>query len=193
MGCDIHVHLEYKEGGRWDGTPQFRIPRNYGLFAALAGVRKYNSEVESFLPRGVPNEVSTETREDYTLWVSDTAGDDEDNCTREQAENYVKYGSRYWDSKKTRVIHPDWHSASWLSLNEFKIAYDRFLAYFKQSVLPDITKFKDDHEGYLKELERTKDMREPVSIIPEVEALIAYLEVFRNRGYDTRVIFWFDN
>ena len=192
MGCDIHTYLEYKEDERWDGIRHVRIPRNYGLFAVLAGVRAYNAEVEMFRPRGVPDDISWETRDDYTLYITSDGGD-EGHCTREQAENYVKYGSRYWDSKKTRVTHPDWHSASWLSLGEFKVAYDRFRAYYKQPILPNLDKYKNDHDGFIKELERTKDETEPISPIPEVEAIIAYLEVFRQHSYDTRIVFWFDN
>ena len=186
MGCDIHIYMEYGEQGRWSGD-EIRVWRSYGLFTALAGVRRYNSTVESFELRGVPENASWETLDDYTLYISDIEG--EDCCTQEQAESYIKYGSAYWGSDKKRVIHPDWHSASWLSLSEFKVAYKRFRDYYKQPILPDWEKYKNDHDGFLKECERLKDKTEPIALIPEVEGIIAFLEAMAKHDYETRVVF----
>jgi len=184
--------MEYGKNERWEGHKTW-IWRSYGLFTALAGVRCYNSEIESFKPRGVPENISLDTLRDYTLYITEEPFDEESCCTRESAERYIKSGSTYWDDRKTRVTHPDWHTPSWLSLNEFKVAYSRFRLYYRQPVLPDLEKFKGNPDGLKKELELTKDKTEPISPIPEVEAIIAYLEVMIKHGYKSRVVFWFDN
>ena len=194
MGCDIHLYLEHKENDKWWGTPRMPIGRYYGLFAVIAGVRDYNTEVEMFEPRGVPKDISWNTLDDYTLYIVDHETNEMGCCSREQAESYAKY-SPYWDIKKTRIEHPDWHSASWLTLAEYKIAYQRYLDYFKQPCFPDLAKYREskDHEGFIKELEILKDKTEPISPIPEVEASIAYLEALSKYTLFTRVVFWFDN
>lgn len=81
MGCDIHVYIEIYEDKRWEmstaalfksqyyragdnkfGLAQFsiqpQVPRNYGLFATLAGVRNYDAVEPICSPRGLPDDVS---------------------------------------------------------------------------------------------------------------------------------------
>jgi hypothetical protein len=82
MGCDIHVVLEKKFGGKWIGmrelsSMQIYLPvaednyakryvfcnassRNYGLFARLAGVRGEGPE-----PKGMPEDASELARALY--------------------------------------------------------------------------------------------------------------------------------
>lgn len=78
MGTDIHAHAEYRDAhGVWHGcrvvrrryriggeilewSQELRIGRNYGLFAALAGVRAYSKNGLPMIaePRGLPNDCS---------------------------------------------------------------------------------------------------------------------------------------
>jgi hypothetical protein len=207
MGCDIHVYLEYKNSDsmsdRWCGTPRLHIPRYYGLFATMAGVRSYDAQVEIFKPKGIPKDISYETLEDFTLKIVDQECDYcEGKTTRRRAEEYIQYGEAYWNEEKHRVTHPDWHAPSWLTLDELKLAYKRFREYFVQAVIPPIMrereKYKDLSEEeskleWIKQLEEYKDKNEPIDPIPEVEAIIAYMEVLEKYEYQTRLIFWFDN
>lgn len=70
MGCDIHSHAERKVDGKWQAMPGI-YPfdwRDYGIFGFLANVRNY-SEVQPIAPpRGLPSDVSAETRKDYEGW-----------------------------------------------------------------------------------------------------------------------------
>jgi hypothetical protein len=96
MGCDIHVYLEKKKKindveqwvniDHWQKNPYFNMEgyederelehvsayqgRNYELFGILAGVRD-NSMNPIDDPRGLPDDISNETRKEYELWGRD--------------------------------------------------------------------------------------------------------------------------
>jgi len=76
MGCDIHVHAEKREGNRWVKLDLPQIPhgsyselpfesRQYGKFGFLADVRNYSAIQPIAQPRGVPDDMSPETKHDY--------------------------------------------------------------------------------------------------------------------------------
>ncbi len=81
----------------------------------------------SFEPKGVPDDISWKTSEEYTLYV---AGDDEDGdadgcCSMKSAMEWLGSGSsEVWgdtiDGKVARVTSPDWHSGSWLGTAEME-------------------------------------------------------------------------
>lgn len=71
MGCDIHAHIEYKKGDHWYYFAPASLPRNYALFAHMAGVRNYGEVQPVAPPRGLPESVQEETREDYEGWTGD--------------------------------------------------------------------------------------------------------------------------
>lgn len=91
MGCDIHVHVEYKRSDRWmcgdyfrlnphhgriDGEEKYTLvgfcdKRNYNLFATLADVRNYGETDYIADPRGLPSDVTEEVRSDYDCWGDD--------------------------------------------------------------------------------------------------------------------------
>jgi hypothetical protein len=66
MGCDIHLFVEFRlseprfvcltEG-------EFRLPRNYAIFGALAGVRM--DELPHIPPRGFPEDASGAAHRQY--------------------------------------------------------------------------------------------------------------------------------
>lgn len=122
MGCDIHCYIEYKRGDRVASWTSFggRINpgRNYLLFAKIAGVREYDKTISSTPLRGHPEDAGWEAMTDNRLLVSTIEGDG--NCTPAQAKSWVSCGgSSYTDSTKTYVTHPDWHTHSWLTPDEF--------------------------------------------------------------------------
>lgn len=82
MGCDIHVHAERRDGDRWVKVELPAIEsehysdspfesRQYGKFGFMAGVRNYSAVPPIAEPRGVPDDISPETREDYKTWDLD--------------------------------------------------------------------------------------------------------------------------
>lgn len=170
MGCDIHAYIEYNNGLRWSAiSDQLNLDRNYGLFSALAGVRKGSEKIKHFKLRGVPKDIGFIVESDYTLLV--VAGEDtheEGCCTEYRAERYLEsYGSVVWEEKKEdskfyRITNPDWHSPSWLNLKELKIAYERYLKYDNL-------------------------------VIPLIEGYIVLMNKLEELGFQTRIVFWFDN
>ena len=178
MGCDIHLYVESKPKNSdiWFTTGfggEFS-ERNYEIFAKLAGVRG-EPDHETFIePRGVPENICWGTLQGYTLHVMDDDKYNEDTyyqcsgdfCNRSSAEKWVKNGySRYWDDNKVLITGPDWHSASWLTFEEFEKI---------------INTINLDELGYNKQY-------------PDYVALLEYMRVFHNYGRDVRIVFWFDN
>jgi len=60
MGCDIHFYIEENYEPNWYEIMEINIPRNYQLFACLAGVRNSWGIEPMILPRGLPDDLSKE-------------------------------------------------------------------------------------------------------------------------------------
>ena len=168
MGCDIHCYLEYRaqkdETAHWKNFGGRINPgRNYAMFGFLAGVRFEGPPVAE--PRGVPEDCGYQSEAANRLFITDRDTDEEGFCTKEQAEQFVKYGAKYLPSDQDRrfVTHPDWHTHSWVTPDEWEKAIHATLAL------------------------------EPEYPLVEYEAVLAALRSFESQGYDARVVFWFDN
>lgn len=171
MGCGIHPHIEYTEYEDKDGKPiwwhwgDFFFLRDYGLFAYMAGVRNYDKVTPVAEPRGVPNDMTFETKDAYTCLVAER--DDEYALTRVDADGYVARGASTWltspDDTYPRISCPDWHTPSWLNADEFEAAINRA------------------------EQERSGKCN------PNVHAALAVMRTFEKAGRQARIVFWFDN
>lgn len=63
MGCDIHLHAEFKVNGKWLHYASPDVPRHYLLFGLMADVRNRDRSVEPICtPRGMPADASDTTR-----------------------------------------------------------------------------------------------------------------------------------
>lgn len=128
MGTDIHCFIEYSlDGNRGPFFTAFAevfVPRDYALFGALAGVR--GESVPLYPPRGFPPDASASAKERYYVWVIDPAAEEEWKgepfMSREEAEQLIARGHSYSDAARDRIAHPDWHTASWLTLLEIREA-----------------------------------------------------------------------
>lgn len=176
MGCDIHMYVEFQRPGGnvdyWRGWPRMNPGRHYELFGHIAGVR---SPVEPVVPpRGVPEALSFHSRFDNTVFI-DYEGDGkrEGHTTPERAQRWVETaGCKYvlvreGDERPGWVTNPDWHSHTWLTLDEFREALTR-------------TDAEAEREGY-------------TTGTDEYWALVAAMKYLEIRGYTTRVVIWFDN
>ena len=180
MGCDIHLFAEFGSGessfnALSDG--QFLLRRDYGLFAALAGVRATKDFVPLERPRGLPLDVSQHVADRYFLPVLDVetasswaAGE---YCTPAEACTLVDSGRSQWipsgmtiplfPSTHGYVSNPDWHSASWLAVHEVHRALE--------------------HAHHPLE-----------SCFDDFQLLLVYLNaVVERKRSSTRVVVWFDN
>lgn len=211
MGCDIHCYVEYRNRGdenrSWrDFGGRINPGRNYLMFSIMAGVRCWNeNENVLFRPKGLPKDIAYSAQDDNFLYITDN---EKCSCggsrsvSMERAERWVKNGSSVFkhdqNGKPTWVSGPDWHSHSWLSLEEYR----QVLAKFKeleqidwvereQERLEFIEKCKDenidikDHSWLLKPCEHYDE--------PEYQAIEAAMSRLEEMGYETRLVFWFDN
>lgn len=167
MGCDIHMYIEYadKDKKRWRSFGKRINPgRNYAMFGILAGVRM---ETEfSYEPSGLPDNLGWESRSDNELYICE---DGSEGCaTMESAERWVESGSSLFiknlKGENTWVTNPDWHSHSCLTADEYKKALE-FYATEYGSKYPE----------------------------PEYYVVLACLEKFNELGFESRIVFWFDN
>lgn len=74
MGCDIHVYAEKRnESGDFEDIEGISVfdSRSYGVFGFLADVRNYSSIPAISLPRGIPDDASSETKDSYQSWSCD--------------------------------------------------------------------------------------------------------------------------
>lgn len=126
MGADIHCFVEYRVPGseHWGSFGrEMSLPRNYRAFAKLAGVR---GDAPVFEPRGIPDgELSYWARDAYYLRISDHANaDDWDGFTTpEKAARWALQGKAYIydkDGKPLSIEHPDWHTPTWLTGDEWR-------------------------------------------------------------------------
>lgn len=185
MGCDIHMYIEYREKKEKQEDPhhwwynfggKFNPGRDYTMFGLLSsGVR--TSFEQSHPQKGELDidDMSWVIMEDAFLYITET-GIGENEITIDEAIKYSKqYGSKIHRSKKdnepTWVSHPDWHSHSWLTIEEFEKSLKDY-----STILSD---FADDGPHY-----------------PSVQydAILASMKALSNNGEnEVRLVFWFDN
>lgn len=68
MGCDIHVYCEKRgKDGKWFGWDSDGLlgHRSYAVFGFLADVRNYSGIIPISPPRGVPDDSSEYTKNDW--------------------------------------------------------------------------------------------------------------------------------
>lgn len=127
MGCDIHCYIEYKrpDSKEWsDFGGRINPGRNYSIFAAMAGVRGNATPVVP--PRGYPEDAAYAAEGDNWLYITKEKVSEAGECTRAQADQYVAHGMHFKDDLKQYVSHPDWHSHSWLTPDEYAKAIEGY-------------------------------------------------------------------
>ena len=162
MGCDIHAYVEYTTWSGSEGSPWWsNLTANFGSrdylwFGILADVRHEGDCL--YPPRGLPDGLAWETQDGAFLRADDQLVGQDGYCSVEQAKKWGGY-----DPETGRVPHPDWHSHSWLTTEEFGhcIAEHMKLADYPLEV------------GWL--------------------ALFTAMKTIEDNGGKARIVFWFDN
>lgn len=113
MGCDIRMRVELLD---WytmpDGTESKEQAwrtvmteaasygaRNYSVFAALADVRNYQSQIAPITqPRGIPEDASPDTKTEHARWTSDAHSASWLTLAEVLAYNWgeVPHASEFW-------------------------------------------------------------------------------------------------
>lgn len=205
MGCDIHAYIEYRVkqtptsdeyDKKWRNFGHKINPgRNYLIFSIMAGVRGEESDA-LFPPKGYPKDAGYAAEYDNFLYINDDEVGD-NNVTKERAETYVKYGCVYknnYEGKPAWVSHPDWHSHSWLTLNELQLCFKEYINKEHLS-WEELEKQRKELSQRYKEIPANSWVGVVVNhdLAPEYQAVIASMEKFESLGYETRLVFWFDN
>jgi hypothetical protein len=126
MGCDIHCYIEYKETYGWVSFGERINPgRNYHLFGRIAGVRDPSEELV-VPPRGRPDDLGFRSRDDAWLYVPPGPGDFvvEGWADPEDAKRWVAEGLSTFSPDGRYVSHPDHHTHTWLTPDEFARAIE---------------------------------------------------------------------
>lgn len=212
MGCDIHCYVEYRkrdgENKNWrDFGGRINPGRNYLMFSIMAGVRSWSgNEDVLFKPKGLPEKLGYESEHDNFMYITadeeGCCGCGENSVKASDADRWVKGGESEYknnhEGKPTWVSHPDWHSHSWLSLAEYR----QVLVKFKE--LENVG-WEEREQERLEMIEKCKDkdmelkgnswLLEPCEHYdePEYQAIEAAMGRLEEMGYETRLVFWFDN
>lgn len=168
MGCDIHMYIEYKSKKRDDWNyfgSKINPGRNYFMFGLLSkGVRSQNEK--GIEPKGLPDNMSYKSSNNAYIYINDDyAENDDEYCSIEIAKRWAEYGSKiiFRDDKPFKVEHPDWHSHSWLTTQEFEKQLEIY----------------NSEPGYYLE--------------PEYMAVLASMKELEKYDNECRIVFWFDN
>lgn len=221
MGCDIHAYIEYDDfktqTGEWF-VSDFAHPsvgRNYTMFALMAGVR-YDPRTDTdfkplFAARGLPKSISWSTEREYTCVVSDehAAKGWERYCTTEEAHRWLDHGHSKWYNEGRKIISgPDWHHASWLTVDELEQCIRAFEAvkfpnesWFQsrppeQQRVPEGATVQEFQSRWGKEWYVSVGELKTYPAPHEYVAILAAMKVLQGDGKDgrqARLVFWFDN
>ncbi len=176
----------------------------------------------SFEEKGIPKDISWRIADEYTFYVVENEDDvDDRSCTRSQADSWLASSSsevweHYINGNILRVTNPDWHTGSWLDIDEVKTLTKRFREILVASI-PDVkiemaqsiewaergleTTIKEENAeriaNFKEELKRAQnwDAHDPLkeAAYVRVEALVAMMNALDTHGFNARVVFWFDN
>lgn len=205
MGCDIHAYIEYQpfenQTDYWWSVGHIHIRRDYLLFGVLAGVRWPISPVVE--PRGVPDHLGFDASDDYWEHINETE--------REWREGYVNPSkAAAWLNRGDSVMHPrdarrisnpDWHTPTWLTVDELAAAQERYAAQlvddesaFAEAVRQSrrIAEATGDEDAAFREFQKVFDTPPPkVPAGPNIE-LAAIIAAMRELPR-SRLVCWFDN
>lgn len=171
MGCDAHMYVEYRKKtfreNYWSNLGGKINPgRNYWMFGLIAGVRCEFEE--SLEPKGLPDNLGWYSEQDAHCYINDEyADDDNEYVTLETAKKWEGYGEKiiyHTDGKPWKVTHPDWHSHTWLTTEEFKNV---------------VNVYNEKDQGKNKEV--------------EYEALLSLMQSLESNECEARLVIWFDN
>jgi len=164
MGCDIHSHAERRVGGKWEvvkdaftlgdfdkeyynkerGDSPFDW-RSYSMYGFLAGVRNYSCCDPIAEPRGIPDDTTSEVREDYEGWGSDAHTPS--FLTAKELLDF-DYDKPLWNRRISKQLSDNvWTGVGLAEEGEGTIeSYREFLGEFFFVHLEDLTKLGDPED-----------------------------------------------
>lgn len=190
MGCDIHTHVEIKKKNKWthiDEVPEEFERRNYSTFSILAGVRSSFNVKPISEPKGIPEDISKETKESIERWNAD--GHSHSYLTLKELDTFD-----LTDYKKIKV-------------KVLKAFYDAFIGF--GGILPKEMSVEETRPGDIREC--FQEAFEPTVLIkwldskneetymdlPILTGIKKLKEIAKKNNIDNyediRIVFFFDN
>lgn len=171
MGCDIHVYVEYKDkspdaflAGWRNWGGKFYVGRDYHLFARLNGVRSYDGDTKVVTTSALPQDLDWVIESEYYCYVVEDADIDKQ---RDREYHYVaKSSADRWVANGSSKVHP---------------------------TNPNLITNPDWHSAGCINLEQWKKLLRKQEAGARWHVITAMCNELEKRGYETRIVFWFDN
>lgn len=198
MGTDSHCFIEYrdKNSDYWHSFGGRFSDRNYLIFGLMAGLRRRENQ-QLFPLKGIPEDLGYESENANQLYISD---ENLEGCiSKEKAERWVKDGSSVYiknDAGEDKwVTHPDWHSHTWFTTEEFEKIINQYFYIERKECVPEREKDRLDFIKKFPKATNYPGFNEPAGIIiPETYcAMLAAMKSLESNGKEARLVVWFDN
>jgi hypothetical protein len=168
MSTELYFQIEARNAGRrrWWHLGRIRLSQDHLLFELLAGGWSASTpdlHVECLVPKGLPHDVTELSLKEGSFTVDDDAARLEipDTCSRAAADEWANDGRSRYIHNGYAVTRPEFHSHSWVTIDEFRLVRDRYRS----------SGGKND--------------------IPALNSVVAMMESLANDGIETRAVFWF--
>jgi hypothetical protein len=211
MGCDIHAYIEFFSKTEHKNTSncyvgcfsgQLSLGRDYTLFGLIAGVR--HSVPPLINPKGIPTKpgLSYEVADDYYLSVvSDEATRVSPNSIRQSlAQEYVLDAqSTYVDDSKMRITNPNFHTPTWVTLDELLTIRKMYLLEIIEFWSNISNQKKSDMLNFIRGIGARELMKysfpefENTTLYAAICAMMALERASENADTETRLVCWFDS
>ena len=168
MGCDTHMYIEYRrkdnEAKTWrDFGGRINPGRNYFIFGIISEGVRCETTF-SYPPKGMPDDAAYMVRNDNQLYISENEG--EGNTTLARAQKWV-------DSGSCKFVNDNDGNPTWVTHPDWHSH-----SWLSTAELEKAMEFYREN-GHGTE--------------PKYEALLASMKRFEELGFESRVVFWFDN
>jgi hypothetical protein len=211
MGCDIHAYIEFFSKSDFKNSRkcfvdcfagELSFGRDYILFGLVAGVRHHLPPL--IKARGIPTEpeLSYTVSDAYYLnVVADDAARFSDNSIRRTlAEEYVSEGyAHYTDSTKSHITNPNYHSATYLTLDELLTIRKMYLTEIVEFYANISNTKKKDLLSFIQKTSTRELMKfsfpdyENVGLYTTICTMMALERVSEDSDTSTRLVCWFDS
>ena len=209
MGCDIHMYVERKVGGKWWNADYFvpnpswkpdewgRAPipkyhhvkiygnRNYALFATLANVRNYGNTDYISEPKGLPDDVTEFVKSEWETWEFDGH-----SCSWLTLRELIDFHEARHPLKRRGMLSPEQQA----ELDD-GILPDHWCQGCNQAGY-EFREWEEDNDVLVPLINKLKERCDDLNMIYDF-AWDSSNEAMRGSAYrkaaDIRIVFWFDN
>lgn len=204
MGCDIHMHVEYRldKKDQWRcgdyfklnyshrATPDYTFVdffggRNYSRFAVLANVRNYADTKYIDDPRGLPDDVSDIIKEEYESW-----GFDAHSCSYITLKELIDFHEQGHPLKRSGMISPEQQKQL-----ELGIIPDSWCQGTNQAGW-ERREWEEKNDVLVPLIEKLKERANELDLIYDFywnSKNVESRKLAYERSANVRIVFWFDN